>query len=131
MALGIKVHMAPGDEETERGRELAQILLGAASASTADGNAATFEQAVAQAVEESAKELIGRHDGTMLASLVVHLVRLARILLEGWSKEMGRMEGMEPGAVEARILQSLAVAVEREASTKAEEFNAFRRWNED
>jgi hypothetical protein len=131
MALGINVHMAPGDGETERGRELAQILLGAASASTADGNAETFEQAIAQAVEESAKELIGRHDGTMLTSLVVHLVRLARILLEGWSKEMGRAEGMEPAAVEARILQSLAVAVEREASTKAEEFDALRRWNED
>lgn len=131
MALGINVHMAPGDEQTERGRELAQILLGAASASTADGNSETFEQAIAQAVEESAKELMGRHDGTVLTSLVVHLVRLARILLEGWSKEVGRGEGMEAAAVETRILQSLAMAVEREASTKAEEFDAFRRWNED
>jgi hypothetical protein len=131
MALGIKVHMAPGDEHTERGRELAQLLLGAASASTAQGDSETFEQAVALSLEESIKELMGHHDGTMLASLVVHLVRLARILLEGWSKELSTGEGIEPAAVESKILQNLAVAVEREANTKAEEFKAFRQWSEE
>lgn len=131
MALGINVHMAPGDGDTERGRELAQMLLGAATASTADGDSATFEQAVAHAVEEAAKGVLGRHDGTVLASLVIHQVRLARILLEGWSKEMAKVEGMDPAAVEARILQSLAVAIEMQAGAQAEQFNAFREWKED
>ena len=131
MALGINVHMAPGDGDTERGRELAQVLLGAASASTAEGDSETFEQAVTEAVEEAAKELMGRHDGTVLASMVVHLVRLCRILLEGWSKELSRTEGMDPATIEARILQSLAVAVEKQAAERAEEFNDFRKWNED
>lgn len=131
MALGINVHMAPGDGDTERGRELAQMLLGAATASTADGDSATFEQAVTQAVEEAATTVLASHDGTVLASLVIHQVRLARILLEGWSKELGKAEGMDPAAVEARILQSLAVAIEREAGEKAEQFNAFREWKED
>ncbi len=131
MALGINVHMAPGDGETERGRELAQILLGAASASTAEGNSDTFEQALTQAVEESAQQLLGRHDGTVLASLVVHQARLSRILLEGWSKELSKAEGMDPALVEARILQSLAVAVEKEANERAEEFGAFRESGED
>lgn len=131
MALGINVHMAPGDGDTERGRELAQMLLGAATASTAEGDSATFEQAVTHAVEEAATAVLGSHDGTVLASLVIHQVRLARILLEGWSKELGKAEGMDPAAVEAKILQSLAVALEMQAGEKAEQFNTFREWKED
>lgn len=126
MKIDIRFHVAPGDGASERGRELAQTLLGAASASKAEKDRSTFETALSEALSESVRELMVRQDGTMMASLVFHLVRIARILLEGWSDELAKAEGLDPASVETRALQVLAIALEREAVERAEEFQALR-----